>query len=170
MKIHPEKSYQPKIQQTIQGNDRRHQGGGLTNKRESKVFRTNHNVRAARDDRNIEQNQSSVGITLQIQARVDVEISSSTAQTSRIQHGHHSHVDVRFWLMDTITRTRETDSIDATQDAPSHGSNEKKVQDEKPKKKRRQRINERHRIVRRCKKLTKYDNRLGRRRQHEYRM
>ena len=49
----------------------------------------------------------------------------------------------------TITRTRETDSIDATQDVPSHRSNEGKAQDEKQKKKRRQRINERQRIGRR---------------------
>ena len=57
--------------------------------------------------------------------------------------------------MDTFTRTRETDSIDATQDAPSHRSNKKKAQDEKPREKRRQRINERQRIGRRCKMLTK---------------
>ena len=163
------KSCQPKIQQTIQGNHRRHQGGGLTSKRESKVFRTNHNVRATRDDRNVEQNQSSVGIILLIQARVDVEILSSTAQTS-YSTCHDSHVDVRFWHIDTSTRTREIDSFDATQDAPSHRSNKEKVQDEKSKKKRRRRINERSRIGRGCKKLTKHDNRLGRRRQHEYRM
>ena len=68
----------------------------------AQYLRQNHDVGAARDDRNKEPNQSSVGIIFGKQARVDIEIVSFTAQTAFIQHGHNAHADVRFWHLDTI--------------------------------------------------------------------
>ena len=38
---------------------------------------------------------------------VDIEIVSSAAQASPIQHGHHLHADMRFWTVDALARTRE---------------------------------------------------------------
>ena len=52
------------------------------------VSRSNNNVRAARDDRNKEPNQSSLDVTYQIQTRVDIEIIPLATQTPLIQHGH----------------------------------------------------------------------------------
>ena len=95
-------SQQPKIQQTNRSKDRRHSGRSLTDKRGSTVSQTNRNVRAARNDRNKEPNQSSVDIICEIQARVDIDIVSFTAQTAFIHNGHNAHADVWFWHLDTI--------------------------------------------------------------------
>ena len=76
---------------------------------------------------------SSLGIILQVQTGANIDIVLPTTQTSLIQHGDHSNAELRFWNMDPIKRARENDSIDTTQNAPPHCTDEKEVQVENEK-------------------------------------
>ena len=61
----------------------------------------------------------------------NVKIVSRPTSTTFLQLGRRTHDDVRFCHLDVSAGARENDSIDATQDAPAHPSNETKIQKKK---------------------------------------
>ena len=89
---------------------------------------TNNNFSATRNDGQQKQNLSSLGVVLQIQARVDVEIVPSAAQVTLVKYGAISYIGLRVWNMDLDKRTRKIDTINKTEDASTHCTNKKKIQ------------------------------------------
>ena len=92
------------------------------------VSRTNNNFSATRIDGKEKQNPSSLGVVLQIQARVDVEIVPSAAQVTLVKYGALSFIGLRVWNMDLDKRTRKIDTFSKTEDASTHCTNKKKTQ------------------------------------------
>ena len=65
------------------------------------------------EDLPISEKAKYLGQTITFEQQETTEILSRIrAAWASFSNGHHSQVDVRFWHMDTITRTRETDSFD----------------------------------------------------------
>ena len=81
-----------------------------------------------RNDRNQEPDQGGMGDLPQIQTRVD--INKLHAQTSSTAFRRHSFSDYLLCRgnMGSEQRTRENDSIDATQDATTHYPDKKEIQ------------------------------------------
>ena len=81
LKIHPDKT-------TLLSNQGSNERTDVTidNINVRKVSRTSNNVRAARNNRNKEQDQSCVGIIYQIQTRIDIEFIPLTSQSPLIQY------------------------------------------------------------------------------------
>ena len=74
------------------------------------------------------QDQSSLDDIPQIQTGINIEeIHAQTPPASLRRHGLSDSL-LRIWNMVTEPRTRKNDSIDATQDATPHHSDEKKIQ------------------------------------------
>ena len=92
------------------------------------VSRTNNNFSATRNDGKQKQNPSSLGVVLQIQARVDVEVVPSAAQVTHVKYGALFCIGLRVWNMDLDKRTRKIDTINKTEDASTHCTNKKKIQ------------------------------------------
>ena len=92
------------------------------------VSRTNNNFSATRNDGKQKQNPSSLGVVLQIQARVDVEIVPSAAQVTLVKYGALSCIGLRVWNMDLDKRTRKIDTLNKSEDASTHCTNKKKTQ------------------------------------------
>ena len=91
--------------------------------------RTNNNSSATRTDGKQEQNPSSLGVVLQIQARVDVEIVPSAAQVALVEYGALFCIGLlRVRNMDFDKRTRKIDTINKTEDVSTHCTNKKKTQ------------------------------------------
>ena len=91
------------------------------------VSRTNNKSSAIRNDGKQKQNPSSLGVVLQIQARVDVETVPSAAQVTLVKYGVLSNIRLRVWKMDLGKRTRKIDTINKTEDASTHCTNKKKM-------------------------------------------
>ena len=72
-----------------------------------------------------------MGVVLQIQARVDVEIVTSAAQVTLVKYGALSYIGLRVWNMDFDKRTRMIDTINKTEDASTHCTNKTKIQKKK---------------------------------------
>ena len=119
---------QPKFEQKARSDDQQYQGRSITCARVREVSRTNNNFAATRNDRKQEQNPSSLGVVLQIQARVDVEIVTSAAQVTLVKYGALSYIGLCVWNMDFDKRTRKIDTINKTEDASTHCTNKKKIQ------------------------------------------
>ena len=64
-----------------------------------------------------------------------------TSRNCMLKHRLRVFDAVRIWNMDTHERARKNDSIDATQNAPTHHTNEKKIQKDRETKRRNQRRN-----------------------------
>ena len=80
------------------------------------------------DKTKILSNESSMDDIPQIQTGIDIEeIHAQTPPSTLRRHGLSDSL-LRCWNMDTEPRTRKNDSIDATQDATPHHSDEKKMQ------------------------------------------
>ena len=69
-----------------------------------------------------------MGVVLQIQARVDVEIVPSAAQVTLVKYGALSYIGLRVWNMDLDKRTRKIDTVNKTEDASTHCTNKQKIQ------------------------------------------
>ena len=100
----------------------------VTKGQKREIFGPENLVPPTRDIGNQEQDQSSMGDLPQIQTRTDIK--KIHAQTSFSPFRRHGLSDslLRIWNMDTKQRTRKNDSIDTTQDAAPHHSDEKKIQ------------------------------------------
>ena len=77
------------------------------------------NISATGDNRNQESNPSCLGVVLQVQTGVDIKIVPPTAQTPLVQYGDLSDAELRIWNMDLDKGTRENDTIDSAQNAPT---------------------------------------------------
>ena len=66
-----------------------------------------------------------MGVVLQIQARVDVEIVPSAAQVTLVKDGALSFIWLRVWNMDLDKRTRKIDTISKTEDASTQCTNKR---------------------------------------------
>ena len=119
---------QPKFEQKARSDDQQYQGRSMTCARVREVSRTNNNFSATRNDGKQKQNPSSLGVVLQIQARVEVEIVPSAAQVTLFKYGALSYIGLRVWNMDFDKRTRKIDTINKTEDASTHCTNQKKIQ------------------------------------------
>ena len=108
---------QPKFEQKARSDDQQYQGRSVTCARVREVSRTNNNFSATRNDGKQKQNPSSLGVVLQIQARVDVEIVPSAAQVTLVKYGALFYIALRVWNMDLEKRTRKIDTINKTEDA-----------------------------------------------------
>ena len=95
------------------------------------ISRTNIVISATGNDRNHEQNPSSLGFVLQMQTRADVKILPSAAQVTLVQYDDLSDIGLRVWSVDLDKRTRRNDTFDSTQKAPAHHTNKKKVEKKK---------------------------------------
>ena len=96
-------------------------------------------VLATSDDRNQESYQDCLGDISQIQAGADIEKLPAQTSTPAIQHSDNSDDMLRVGNMDTRKRARKNDAIDATQNAPTHHTNEKKIQKDRETKRQDQR-------------------------------
>ena len=92
------------------------------------VSRTNNSFSATRNDGKQKQNPSSLGVVLQIQARVDVEIVPSAAQVTLVKYGALSYMGLRVWNMDFDKRTRKIDTINKAEEVSTLCTNNKKIQ------------------------------------------
>ena len=117
--------------QKNRGNDRQHHAGVITSERVCEASRTNNNVLATRNDRNKEPNQSSLGVICEVQRGVVIEFVPPATQISLLQHGHHSNVNIRLRTVDTLTRTREADPVNTTQDASLHCADKSERKEER---------------------------------------
>ena len=83
-------------------------------------------------------NSSSVPhrIRVQIQIKIDIKILSPSSQTSIVRRSGHPNDELRLRNVGPHKRPRKNDTIDATQNASSHHSDEKKIQ-KRPKAKRK---------------------------------
>ena len=134
LKIHPDKTKILSNESSMNSDTKRYIKIGemsieiLTKNESVKYFGSENLVPPTRDTGNQEQDQSSLGDLPQIQTRID--INKIHAQTPPSTHRRHSCSDsmLRSRNMDTEQRTRKNDSIDATQDATPHHTDEKKIQ------------------------------------------
>ena len=85
-------------------------------------------VPATGDDRNQESNQDSLGHVSQIQAGSNFEKLLAQTPSPTVRRSNDSDEKLRIWNMGTHQRTRKNDTIDATQNAPTHHINKKKIQ------------------------------------------
>ena len=120
-------SQQSKFEQEARSEDQQHQSRSFAYPRVCQVSRTKNFISAARNDRNQEQNPSSLGVVLQIQTRADVKILPCAAQVTLVQYGDLSDNGLRVWNVDLDKRTRRNDTFVSTQKAPAHHKNKKKV-------------------------------------------
>ena len=112
---------QPKFEQKARSDDQQYQ-------RVREVSRTNNNFSAIRNDGKQKRNPSSLGVVLQIQARVDVEIVPTAAHVTLVKYGALSYIGLRVRNMDLDKRTLKIDTISKTEDASIHCTNKKKIQ------------------------------------------
>ena len=87
------------------------------------IGQTINNFSATRNDG--KQNPCSLGVVLQIQARVDVEIVPSAAQITLVKYGALSYIGLRVWNMYLDKRTRKIDTRSKTEDASTHRTKRK---------------------------------------------
>ena len=85
-------------------------------------------VRATRDDRNKKTESGQRGHHSPQELTSKSYLLRHRLRLFNIWSSHPHYT--RFWHVDTIARTCETKSLDATQDGPSHRSNKAKIQDE----------------------------------------
>ena len=85
-------------------------------------------VFATGDDRNQESNQGCLGDIPQVQAGVDIEKLHAQTSSPAVRRSDNSDDMLRIGNMGTHQRTRKSDSIDETQNAPTHHTNKKKIQ------------------------------------------
>ena len=83
---------------------------------------------ATGDDRNQKSNQGCLGDVSQVQTGTDIGILPAQSSTPAIRRSDNSDDMLRIRNMDTHKRARKNDTIDATQNAPTHHTNEKKIQ------------------------------------------
>ena len=83
---------------------------------------------ATGDDRNQKSNQGCLGDVSQVQTGADIEKLLAQTSTPAIRRSENSDDMLRIRNMDTHRRARKNDSINATQNAPTHHTNEKKIQ------------------------------------------
>ena len=93
---------------------------------------------ATRNDGNREQDQSRLGSLCHAQTRVNTQILPPIPQTTIIQRRHHAIDVVRCRHMRVNAGTCEDDPIHTTQDVPTHHPNDKKIQEQEQKRKRRE--------------------------------
>ena len=89
------------------------------------------------DNRNQESNSCCLGVVLQVQKGVDVKITTPTESTPFVQYGDLSDTDLRIRNVDPDKGTRENDTIDSAQNAPTRCANKKEVQEEDTRQQRR---------------------------------
>ena len=119
------KSTATKVRAKRKNDDQQYQGRSITCARVREVSRTNNNISATRNDGNQKQNPSSLGVVLQIQARVDVKVVPSATQVTLVQKGDLSDIGLRVWNVDLDTRTRKKSTIATTEDASTRCANKK---------------------------------------------
>ena len=93
-------------------------------RRKREVLGPDDYVPATGDDRNQESNQGCLGDFPQVQAGADIE--KLHAETSTPPVSRSDVLCIR--NMDPHQRARKNDTIDATQNAPTHHTNKKKIQ------------------------------------------
>ena len=93
---------------------------------------------ATRNDGNREQDQSRLDSLCQAQTRVNTQILPPTPQTTIIQRRHHAIDVVRCRHVRVNAGACEDDPIHTTQDVPTHHPNDKKIQEQEQKRKRRE--------------------------------
>ena len=84
-------------------------------------------------------NQGCLGDVPQVQTRAEFEKLPAQSSTPAIRRSGNPDDVLRFRNMDTHKRARKNDSIDATQNAPTHHTNEKEIQKDRKTKRRDQR-------------------------------
>ena len=90
---------------------------------------------ATGDDRNQESNQGCLGDTSQVQAGADIEKLHAQTSTPAVRRSDNSDDMLRIRNI----RARENDTVDATQNAPTHHTHEKKIQKNRETKRQDQR-------------------------------
>ena len=85
-------------------------------------------IPATGNDRNQESYQCSLGHVSQVQAGTDIEKLLAQTPSPTVRRSNNSDDMLRIWNMGTHQRARKNDTIDATQNAPSHHTNKKKIQ------------------------------------------
>ena len=92
------------------------------------IFRPADHIPATGNDRNQESYQDSLGDVSQIQAGADIEKRHAQTSSPAVRRSNNSDDMLRIWNMGTHQRARKNDTIGATQNAPSHHTNKKKIQ------------------------------------------
>ena len=95
---------------------------------ESGVLWPDDYVPATGDDRNQKSNQGCLGDISQVQAGTDIKKLHDQTSTQAIRRSDNSDYMLRIGKMDTHQRARKNDTVDATQNAPTHHANEKKIE------------------------------------------
>ena len=85
-------------------------------------------VPATGDDRNQESNQGCLGDIPQVQAGADIEKLHAQTSCPAVRRSDNSDDMLRIWNMGTHQRARKNDTMDAPQNAPTHRTNEMKIQ------------------------------------------
>ena len=125
------KSTATKVRAKRKNDDQQYQGRSITCARVREVSRTNNNISATRNEGNQKKNPSSLGVVLQIQARVDVKIVPSAAQVTLVQKGDLSDIGLRVWNVDLDKRKRKNDTIATMEDTSTRCTNKKEIQKKK---------------------------------------
>ena len=94
---------------------------------------------ATGDDRNQKSKQGCLGDVPLVQTGADIEKLPAQTSTPAVRRNGNPDDELRIRNMDTHRRARKNDSIDATENASTHHTNEKKIQKDRETKKRDQR-------------------------------
>ena len=97
-------------------------------RRKREMLGPDDHVPATGDDRNQESNQGCIGDLPLIQTTVDIEKLHAQTSSPAVRRSNNSDDMLRIWNMDTHQRELKNDTIDATQNAPTHHTNKKKMQ------------------------------------------
>ena len=124
LRIHPDKTKILSNQSTMNSDTKRY----IDKERKREICGPANLVPPTRDIGNQEQDQSSMGDFPQIQTRTDIRKILAEISIAPLRCHSFSDSMLRSRNMDTEQRTRKNDSINATQDATTHHTNEKKIQ------------------------------------------
>ena len=146
-RIHPEKtkilsnrsSLNSDTQKKKRNGSRRIKNRSTDKRRKREILGPDDYVPATGDDRNQESNQGCLGDTPQVQAGADIEKLHAQASSTAFRRRNISDNMLRSWNMDTQQRTRKNGTVDATQNAPTHHTNKKKIQKDRETKSQDQR-------------------------------
>ena len=83
---------------------------------------------ATGDDRHQKSKQGCLGDVPQVQTGADIEKLPAQTSTPAVRRNGNPDDELRIRNMDTHRRARKNDSIDATENASTHHTNEKKIQ------------------------------------------
>ena len=92
---------------------------------------------ATGDDRNQKSNQGCLGDFPQVQAGAVIEKLHVQTSSPAVRRSDDSDDMLRIWNMGTHKRARKNDTIDASQNAPTHHTNKKRIPKDRETKKSR---------------------------------